>query len=61
MAKASGKEILARIKKQQKEDQRSNVTFRLNIALMDRLRAKCEKEKVAMSEVIEGLIKDFLE
>jgi len=61
MAKVNTKEIVARIKKKQAEEERANVTFRLNKALMDKFRVRCESLDLSMASVIEEMIADFLE
>jgi hypothetical protein len=60
VAKATNKEIVARVKKKQALDSKANVTFRLNIALMDQFRAKCEQLDMSMAVILEELISDFL-
>jgi hypothetical protein len=60
MAKATSKEIVSRIKKKQVEEEKGNVTFRLNKALMTKFRGKCEQNDLAMAAVLEELIADFV-
>lgn len=60
MAKISGRDVLARVKRKQNEDTKVNVTFRLKSELLERFRNRCEKEGVSMTAVIEELMSEFL-
>jgi len=60
MAKMTSKEIVAKVKRQQEQESKANVTFRLTKSLTDAFRAKCEKQGVAMTAVLEELISEFL-
>jgi len=60
MAKASGKEILERVKRKQLQDAKANVTFRLNEALMNDFRKRCKQQDVSMAAILEELIGDYL-
>jgi len=58
--KVKSKEIIQKLKNQEKENAKANVTFRLNVGLMNKLRKKCDADEISMNSVIEELIKDFL-
>ncbi len=60
MAKASSKEILAKVKNRQKEETKENITFRIKGELLNRFRERCEKEDVSMTSIIEELMSEFL-
>lgn len=60
MAKISNKEVVARLKKKQEAEAKGNVTFRLNIHLIEDFRKQCKVQKVSMTAVLEELIAEFL-
>ena len=60
MAKVSGKEIIAKVRKKQQDETRMNVTYRIKGDLLERFRNRCEKENVSMTSVIEELMENFL-
>ena len=60
MAKLSNKDILNRIKKKQAEEAKANITFRMNIALMDKFRERCIELEMPMAVILEELILEFI-
>lgn len=57
----SSKNIVKNLKKRQKQEQRVNITFRINSGTIDSFREKCAREKVSMASVIALLMKEFVE
>lgn len=60
MAKISSRQIIKSVKEKERLDEKTNITFRLNEALISQFRGKCKKEKVSMASVMEALMKDFI-
>ena len=60
MAKASGKEIIKKVKKKQLDESKVNVTFRIKADLLERFRNCCDKEGVSMTGVIEEFMTELL-
>lgn len=61
IVKLNSKKVLESIRNEQLLNEKQNVTFRLSVVLMNRLKSKCERENVSMAKVLEQLIKSFLE
>ncbi|WP_413289301.1 hypothetical protein [Bdellovibrio sp. HCB337] len=61
MAKISSKHIVKALKEKEKSEEKANITFRLNVDLLNSFREKCKKEDVSMASVIEMLLKDFID
>lgn len=57
--KRTSKEVIQRIKERNAEEEKANYTFRLNMQMMERFKAKCQAEDVSMASVLEELISDF--
>ena len=61
MAKPTAREIIKRIKDNEKLDEKESVTFRLDKSMVTALRDKCKEAGIPMVKVIEQLLKGFLE
>ena len=61
MKKIASKGIVKNLKDRERQDQKANITFRLNKVMIDRFREKCVREKVSMASVMELLMKEFVE
>ena len=61
LKKVSSKDIVKNLKEREKKEQRTNITFRLNEAMINKFRSKCLREKVSMASVIELLVQGFIE
>jgi len=58
--KVTSNQIIRKIK-EKKSDPRLNITFRLPASLKRDLDSKCKANGVSMNEVVEELVKAFLE
>lgn len=59
MAKIDSKELVKRIKTKEKPE-RANVTFRLNMALMEAFKKACKEQAVTPTAVIEEYMTAFV-
>ena len=57
MSRKAPEDLLKKIKERKRADEKGNFTFHLPKRLMEGFKAKCEKEGVSMSEVLEELVK----
>ena len=61
MAKAADpKAIIKRIKSQDLESEKGNITYRLTKAVVEEFKKACEKQGVVQGRVIEEFMKDFV-
>ncbi len=61
MAKtADPKGIIKRIKAQDAESEKANVTYRLTKAVVESFRDACEKQGVGQGRVLEEFMRDFV-
>lgn len=61
MAKtADPKAIIKRIKAQNLENEKSNVTYRLTKAVVEEFKRACEKQGVGQGRVLEEFMRDFI-
>lgn len=58
--KRQAKEIIRSIKDKKESERKNNVTFRLSDTLMEKFKAKCDKNGVSMTSVLEEVIQDFI-
>ena len=60
MAKIKKKDIVRQLKNEKDASARKNYTFRFNEELLENFRKECSENELTMTEVLEKLIKEFL-